>query len=74
MFARVVPELILLAKTSTMNSKHAAALISGKHVLATGTNYSLPAGELIDSVTSTKKFPSRFIERNCSGPFLYAQV
>lgn len=54
MFSRVIPELINLAKTSTMTSRHAAAIISGKRTLSTATNYSLPAGQLVDIAATTK--------------------
>ena len=52
MFHRVIPDLISLAETSTMTSKHAAAVISGKRVLSTATNYPLPANELVNTITT----------------------
>jgi len=53
MLSHVIPELISLAQTSTMSSRHAAAVISGRRVLSTATNYSLPAGELVDFAIKT---------------------
>lgn len=50
----IISQMISLAKTSTMTSKHAAAIVNGKTVLSMGTNYSLPAGELVDIATATK--------------------
>lgn len=54
MNSHVVSELINLAQMSTMTSKHAAAIVSGKRILAMATNYSLPSGDLVDHVQHTK--------------------
>ena len=51
MQSQVVSELINLARFSTMGSKHAAALVAGKRILSMGTNYSLPAADLVDTAT-----------------------
>lgn len=41
MYSGVISQLASLASTSTMSSKHASAVMCGKRVLATATNYSL---------------------------------
>ena len=51
----VIAKLIELAKTSTMTSKHAAAILNGRNVLSTATNYTLPSGELVDTVSAAGK-------------------
>lgn len=53
MFTHIIPQLMTMAETSTMGSKHAAAIISGKRVLSMGTNYPLQAGELVDFATKS---------------------
>lgn len=55
MFQPVIRNLIEVAKTSTMTSRHAAAIVSGKRLLASATNYSLPAGELVDAAAASSK-------------------
>lgn len=39
-FESLVPRLIEMAKSVNMTSKHAAALVCGKRVIAFATNYS----------------------------------
>lgn len=48
MQSQVLPQLLKAASTSTMGSKHAAAIMYGKRLLAIDTNCSLPAGQLVD--------------------------
>jgi len=48
MYRYILPDLISKAKISTMTSKHAAAVISGKCMLAMATNYSLPENLIFD--------------------------
>ena len=60
MNTHVLSELINTAKTSTMTSRHAAAIVSGRRILSMATNYSLPAGELVDIAKSTKYSTDRF--------------
>lgn len=48
MNSRIVSELINLAQTSTMTSRHAAAIVSSKRILSIATNYSLPSGDAVD--------------------------
>ena len=52
MQSQVIPELLKLAQSSTMTSRHAAAITYGKRILAVDTNYSLPAGELVDAAAT----------------------
>lgn len=54
MLYRLLPRLIDLAATSTMGSRHAAAIVSGNRVLSTGVNRHLPAGELMSFARSIK--------------------
>lgn len=44
----VVSQLLKAAQSSTMSSRHAAAITCGKRLLTVDTNCSLPAGELVD--------------------------
>lgn len=55
MLARIVSDLSILASTSTMSSKHAAAVVCSKRVLSMANNYSLPAGHLVDLASQTKR-------------------
>lgn len=55
MFGRVIPDLISLASTSMMTSKHAAAVMSGRRVLSMANNYSLPAGHLVDLAAQSER-------------------
>ena len=58
MISRVIPELIELAGTSVMSSKHAAAIVSGKRALAMAVNYPLPAGNIVDFAINSRYFES----------------
>ena len=65
MQTRVISELINLATTSTMTSRHAAAVVGGRRILSMGTNYSLghpkasgllSTNELIEYAASINSF------------------
>lgn len=67
MQSQVIPQLINLAQSSTMSSKHAAAITCGKRLLAIDTNYSLPAGELVNTtstITATVSATQRKSQRD----------
>lgn len=49
----VVSRLVELAKTSTMSSRHAAAVLDGKRVYSVSVNYAMPAGDLVDFANKT---------------------
>lgn len=66
MVLHVIPELISLAKTSNMTSKHAAAVICGKRILSMATNHSLPAGELVDFAAKTNHEKKGHCYQQCS--------
>lgn len=55
----IISALKNLAQTSTMTSRHAAAVVHGKQILAMSTNHSVPAGELVDIATATKNNKNR---------------
>lgn len=51
----VISNLIALAKTSTMTSRHAAAVLRGHQALSSAINYSLPTGELVDTAAQANR-------------------
>lgn len=69
MQSQVLPQLLKAASTSTMGSKHAAAIMYGKRLLAIDTNCSLPAGQLVDvaaTVTAHERATSCQSQRHTS--------
>jgi len=52
MYNRFLPTLIELAQTSTMTSRHAAAIINSKQILASAINHTVPAAHLVDVAKS----------------------
>ena len=47
MYNRFLPTLIELAQTSNMSSRHAAAIINNKQILASAVNHTVPAAHLV---------------------------
>ena len=66
MQTQVLSQLLKVAQSSTMGSKHAAAITCGKRLLAIDTNCSLPAGELVD-IASTVVARERATSRESRG-------
>lgn len=52
MHNRFLTDLVQLAQTSTMTSRHAAAIIGNKQILASAINHSVPAAHLVDVAKS----------------------
>lgn len=54
----IVSRLINIAEKSTMGSRHACAIVSGKRILAVGVNEMTPMGESIElarTVSTTER-------------------
>lgn len=62
-FETLIANLVALAQTSTMTSKHAAAILKGKQVLTSAVNYALPSAEILDVATKLVHMPHLLRER-----------
>ena len=52
---QILSDLITLAKTGQMTSRHAAAIMYKRQTLCTAINHALPCGEVVDAACDTVK-------------------